>query len=346
MYALSSTAGTARPGQEIYLDHSQCTRIDLGASVVMDVIAVDLERTWPRRRRRPSFAGAYPKDQEAREILRTTGIIRHLKVSHERPARTDRYLLFPLYRGSSARIRARQTSDHERAAQKLTEYFDECLGKQGSGLESQGKKAISQMAGEILNNAEEHSERSTWFLMAYMRQEDQDVGQCNIALFNFGRTVYQTLCLDDTAPELRRKMTELSNLHRRRKLFGPRWTEETLWTLYSLQEGVSRFRDRQPDRGYGTVRMIELFLQLGQRLDGVARPKMALVSGSSHILFDGTYGLAIDPRGGDRKVIAFNASNDLEEPPDPEYVKSIDGLFPGTLISMRFFLDRRNLCRR
>jgi hypothetical protein len=62
---------------------------------------------------------------------------------------------------------------------------------------------------------------------------------------------------------------------------------------------------------------------------------MAILSGKTHILFDGTYQMAPDASG--RNVIAFNAQNDLSSKPDPKYVRNLGGDgFPGTVISIRF----------
>ena len=72
---------------------------------------------------------------------------------------------------------------------------------------------------------------------------------------------------------------------------------------------------------------------------------MILLSGSTHILFDGKYQLKEGHKGDSngRLTIAFNQYNDLTRRPDPDYVRSLKGFFPGTLISMRFSVDNRYL---
>ena len=44
-----------------------------------------------------------------------------------------------------------------------------------------------------------------------------------------------------------------------------------------------------------------------------------------------------------RKIIAFNKKNSLYEPPDPEAVRRIKSYFPGTIIDMKFVLDKEYL---
>ena len=66
---------------------------------------------------------------------------------------------------------------------------------------------------------------------------------------------------------------------------------------------------------------------------------MAMLSGDTHILFDGTYRMGPDSTG--RDVLAFNQSNSLAEPPDSNYVRHLQGVrFPGTVVSIRFPLQQ------
>ena len=125
------------------------------------------------------------------------------------------------------------------------------------------------MVGEILTNAEEHSSLKKWHIIGYLSQEGiSGPGQCQLAIFNFGKTIYETLTEQDACDIVRGQMEKLSDLHERKGFFGHYWTKESLWTLYSLQEGVSRFasRDREYSRGMGTVKMIDFFQKLEETL--------------------------------------------------------------------------------
>lgn len=69
---------------------------------------------------------------------------------------------------------------------------------------------------------------------------------------------------------------------------------------------------------------------------------MAILSGNTHILFDGKYAMDKEPNG--RKVIAFNDENSLLAPPDSSYVKTIGPRkFPGTIISIKFSLEKTQM---
>ena len=97
-------------------------------------------------------------------------------------------------------------------------------------------------------------------------------------------------------------------------------------------------------RGYGTVDMIEFFQRLGQSPQ--SQPRMCVVSGRTHIAFDNRYHQMrpqVTQSGETRRIIAFNKDNNLEQPPEAGYVKQLRHFFPGTLIGLRFYLDKRHL---
>ena len=44
---------------------------------------------------------------------------------------------------------------------------------------------------------------------------------------------------------------------------------------------------------------------------------------------------------GDKRIIAFNKENDIYAPPDRNNVIKMSEYFPGTVISLKFYLDNR-----
>ena len=72
---------------------------------------------------------------------------------------------------------------------------------------------------------------------------------------------------------------------------------------------------------------------------------MALVSGRTHIAFDGRYLMKEieTPSRELRKTITFNKKHDLGVAPDPTCVRILERFFPGTLLSVRFFIDPMHL---
>jgi hypothetical protein len=328
--------------KELRIDHSACKRLDLCASAVMDVTLLQAQNR--RRGNQLDLRGTYSDDVSVNMMLRGSGILK--QIAHPDsilPKDTEAVIrTCDLFSGKASRIERSRKCDE--AATKLTDYFNKCLRMEKFELSRSGKFRLSSLITEVIGNAEEHGGR--WYTIAYFHQSEDELGHCNIALFNFGRTICESLLEDAASDELRSRIDALIAKHNDRGLLRsilhPTWAEEALVTLFALQEGVSRlsFTKRGIDRGNGTVNMIEFFNELAG-----GSQRMCLISGKTYILFDGKFNLEkkVLDNGEERRVIAFNRTNNLEDPPDRDHVRTLPFGFAGTIISIRFDLDRSNL---
>jgi hypothetical protein len=327
--------------KSIKFDQSECEVVDLCADSVVKVLALEAKKTQRLR-----FLGDWPKNDDAREIVAATGLPKALGV-----ALPDfpNFLTLPLIHGRK-KGSLLSSSDKEFGVHKLISRLDQWFGEFDFQLTNAGKRRFGKLIGEVLANAEDHSGREQWWLCGYLRKpRTQQYGDCHITIFSFGRSLAESLQELPADSYLRRQIEELVDRHSRTGLFAPsQWTEADLWTLYALQDGVSRYHHEDSSRGVGTADMIEEFQQLGKTENHGASPKMCVLSGSTHVLFDGSYFMQdVDTDNGEhRRVIAFNESNDLRLRPDPKAVQSLKASFPGTLISLRFFLDPEYLVKR
>jgi len=345
----------------IHFDHSKLLEMDMGASAVLDVIAFNLRSEWGKRNLKCDMGGILPEDEKMKQILMTMGITRNLNVKGVKPSDEAEQLIkkFPLYRGYKQERSELGGPQHEQQAQiHLMKYLDECLASMSDyEFSTEGRRQISKWAGEIITNAEEHSGNNQWFVLgcmapclakdAELNDEDKNcvIGECQLSIFGFGDSIYQTLSSDKTSQETRDQIEELVRKHT--GFFGSfhRYSKEDLWTLYALQDGVSRFSPTPGEntRGKGTVEMIEAF-QNFKAVDKSFVTEMSVISGSTCIHFNDNYHLKAESvLGGTRKIIAFNAQNNLEHKPDSRHVYSLSGHFPGTLLTIKFFIDNRYL---
>lgn len=348
----------------LFFDHSELEEMDLGASALLDVVVMSLRREWIAKGENFVLSGILPQSAEMKDVFICTGLTRHLKIRSVAPSHKLRraFKQFPLFEGNSKRRHEFGSSDQEIAATKLACHVDECfqLATTQYGLTKEGKRQLLKWAGEIISNAEDHSGQNEWFAMAYMRpvlasdagtenyETGSLIGECQLAIFGFGRTLYDSLSAPSTPMETKEQIGRLVNKHKPFFNLAARYNAMDLWTLYALQDGVSRFSTRpgQTSRGKGTVEMIEAFQLLGKSLDPSKRPEMCLISGFTRIYFDDTYHLQEqEVQGGRRKIIAFNETNDLEQKPDVRHVHSLIGKLPGTLLTCKFYIDGRYLQR-
>lgn len=325
--------------QTIELDQSDCEFIDYGAEAVSTAIALEANRHFHL-----SFSGSFPEDDELRKVIAAVGVPHYLGVDLPAVPEIER---FPLSRGRKRAEKATKSSERDIVSSNLTMYINRCLAHYGFGLKRPGLNKVSTLVSEVIGNAEDHSGTKNWWVAGYLQQGDEH-GDCHICIFNFGRTLAESLRQLPDDAQLRANIERLVERHRSRGFFGIRgWEPERLWSLYALQQGVSRFNDDAHavgDRGQGTVQLIRFFQTLGET-ERAASPRMSVVSGQTQFLFDGTYRMEARQLNGKvtRHIIAFNKTNDLEKPPDRKSVRKIDRYFPGSLISLRFYFDQRYL---
>lgn len=323
--------------------HGDCQLIDYEAGCLASALALEASR-----RHNTSFSGDYPSNAELRDIVAATGMPYLLEAAQTAPDPKG-FTRFGLVHGQREYQVAVSSSRKEIITTELTTYVNECLSRYGFNLGPAAEEHLSSLVSEVIGNAEEHSGRRDWWIGGYLRQKNEAYGDCHIAIFNLGKTLCESLQVLPSESLLRTSIEALVSEHASKGFFGgPQWTEENLWTLYALQEGVSRRNTGWGDLdiyGQGTADMIDFFQRLGQSPAAPTRPKMCLVSGRTHITFDGRYRMVPQETGeGEvRRIIAFNKSNDLREPPDADCVRTIKKNFPGTLIGLRFYIDPNHL---
>jgi hypothetical protein len=354
--------------QEIQIDQRQCKSIDLCAAAVLNVVAQAIQSHRGKRAGRGSrralvWRGSYPTDQAMKEIVAVTGLPRTLGAEVPQLASLTRFHSMGLVMGGFTGTRAVRNSKAEIGGTKVVEYFQSCLKRFGYRLLPTATEHISRLTAEILNNCEDHSGRSEWWMAAYLRiPEGSDAsvsssgpGDFHLTIFNFGASIAATMekALADNpksaqATERIRPILQ-SHAEQGESARGSDSRAKSL-CVCALQPNVSRFNTSEDvalpgDRGQGTVQFIESFALLGAPPpESGEQPEAAILSGNVHIrlrghtISDGRFlGLNVE------RVIALNASNDIGMPPDPESVTVLGAHFPGTIISLRFMLDRKHL---
>ena len=98
--------------------------------------------------------------------------------------------------------------------------------------------------------------------------------------------------------------------------------------------------------------MIEMFHDIGASDTGL-KPQMTIISGKTQIIFSEEYKMQLvqftEDKAfgtGEKQIIAFNKDNDIYQPSDFNNVKKLKQYFPGTVISLKFYLDSRYIAKR
>jgi hypothetical protein len=327
----------------VHLDFGRLARYDLGANALLDVLVDELTTQAKRSRRRIRWEGNFPKDAAHARFVRALGVIKRLKITHEYPSTTEQEkleLFDERCKHYIVTVRPREADRKTKVTAKFADHIDRCLENIGMELTPPARGKLCNYVSEILDNVREHAGMYDWSIQGYLDMQ-QPTPMCEITIFNFGTPIAATF--DRLPPEhfTRRQIEKYMERHTKKQFFSQSWRKEDLYTLMSLQGGVSSKNQSEAEtRGHGSGDLIDFFQQMYAECSNgeTSSARMVLISGSTYILFDGKYKMVTNSEG--RRIIAFNDANDLMQRPDSSYVRRLQGVaFPGTLVSLKFPLS-------
>lgn len=341
--------------KNISIDHSKVKNYNLTSEVLLG-LCVETERTQRRLNKKASCSnkikklriiGTFPDDSDHKQLISEIGVVKEIGANTNTPASTStkRPHLFSKKSIGPSIASAYSDDDKTRAADQFTRYVNKCIKDHRLSLTDEAMQQLLITISEVLDNAERHASQDArshiWHAKGYLNSESNREN-LEISLFNFGRTIASTF---DALPDGtfgKKQVMEYAKIHS-----SSDFSEEQLITVAALQHRYSsKNRDDRDTNGQGTICLIEFFEHLCDNLSELPsyeriKPEMSIVSGMTHILFDGTYRLSplsnYTKDNAEQLIIAFNKENSLKLPPDPICVKSLtDGAyFPGVAISIR-----------
>lgn len=229
---------------------------------------------------------------------------------------------------------------------RVSTRLDRWLSENGYELDPDVKKKLRAIINETLENAVFHSD-SGWWICASVHQEKDGVGLLEIAVFNFGGSMAESLATSPPESKTHEHIESLRQEHQRKGAFNEKWTEDNLLGLFAIQDGNSRF-GLERERGGGTHKIVRIFQFISDIASNPSDCRLGWVSGRTAIFLDGRYGLGPSKVAGrmGREDIAFNTPNDLYEVPDGLSVVNLQHVFPGTLLKLQFPLREDYLVRQ
>jgi hypothetical protein len=338
--------------ETILIDYKQCELLDLDAQIYLDILLKYFIDYVSRSKKRGNSSIV----KEINLVNTNHGNVKKVLFSIGSPNIINKVdikfkdvVKYPLCIGSSTF--ADSSGQKEVDTTDLVDYVIECLQRLNKKLTTDSRRDLCDVIGEVLINAEEHSTTNYRFSIGYfhdIQNNETHSGVFNLVIFNFGKTIYQKF-KDPKCPtkHIVKRMEELSALYTKSGFFQLKeFEEETLWTLYSLQEGVTS-KVNFKKRGNGSIRFIESFFNLkGDSLYDKGLSKLTILSGNTKILFDGTYGIKEKIKGSHTyKVMTFNKEGEIDKKPDKKFVSQTDYYFPGTMISAKIHLTEQDFIK-
>lgn len=329
-------------------------RIDFEDEICRDLAAfMVLSEFWDEML--PVFIGG-KMNPHLQKVLTAVDLHFELKISLNGVEDLDDVWAFPIYRRRSrgatkTENRYWDIPTRDSAGDKFCDALELWLNELGYGLSEYGRSAFYRVIGELLENAERHSDGErrdgSWSISGFMARQQEDensdpVFRVNIGIVSIGDTFYESHA---RASDVQKEnvATYLANM----RLSGASQSEETLVTLACLQDGVTCVPEADDDDrgGYGLMEMVELICRLAG-LTNDHPPEITIVSGDSCVQMRHPYHEGVRIGGADRaRRQWFNVQNSAKHPPDSGWVFDLPEGLPGTVVSISFVLDPEHLDR-
>lgn len=336
--------------KEVTIDYENSDNIDLSAQIYLDVILVDLfkffnikDRYRKTKSNLKAIGGKNIFDKNIKKILFSIGSPAVInKISHS----FDDIIPYNLCIHNKEKHNINNIKRKEVDTTTLVQHVIDSLKMVNKTLSADSIEDISTVFGEILINAEEHSTLKFRYSTGYFQKIDNEklesaYGIYHLAIMNFGETIYEKFKSPDCVNfAIINRMKTLSASYTKKGFFTRSFDEESLWTLYALQEGITSVSTKKYKRGNGSIRFIESFFNLkGDSQNNDKISKLSIISGNTSIIFDGTYGISDKTVGNDLfKVMTFNNSGNIEDKPDKSFVRHRKDYFPGTIITAKILI--------
>jgi hypothetical protein len=339
----------------ITIDYSKCKSIDLSAQICLDALLIDTlkfitkrDKYFKTRPRIKSIGGENINNLDVKKILFSIG---SPAIINKRSYKFRDIVPYHLCIHNKESESLRNSQRKELDTTNLVEHVINSLALINKELSQESIEDLSTVIGEILINAEEHSTLNQRYSTGYFQKInnpnlDKAFGIYHLVILNFGSSIYEIFkSFDCKNIDNVNKMQLLSEKYTKNRLFSKSFHEGSLWTLYSLQEGItstSPFEFKK--RGNGSIRFIESFFNLRSNNDRDKISRLNIISGNTNILFDGSYDIMDKIVGNDTfKVMTFNKSGNIEDKPDGKFVKKINTFFPGTIITAKILITEDDI---
>lgn len=342
-------------GARIKLDYSNCREVHIGAQLFLDILLKEIfkyaKELASKHNHLSGLLSVEPinlNDINVEKLLSSVGSFAiHRNENNDFPDIIPYRLCEFKNRASSSILFNIEKKEQDVTA--MVDYVVDSLGRMNKILTSDSLEDLSIIIGEILINAEEHSTFNHRYSIGYFQEfnnKGDSFGIFNLAILNFGDTIYDKFKSPNCPrQDIVQQMTELSNQYTSKNLFGDSIKEETLWTLYALQEeitSVSKIKNEK--RGNGSIKFIESFFNLKGNVKTDRKSKLAILSGNTSIIFDGSHGIMKKNKGKDEfRVMTFNDKGDIADRPDSKFVKFVPNHFPGTIITAQILISKDDI---
>lgn len=330
--------------KKIIIRFAGCKHSSIACFSLLEVILADLDRIKANyNRNRHIICNKEIVVERSEKSIKTNKYL-HAFLGIKLPEEQNdgsRFLKLPMQVGKRKNYK---DNPKTRVSSTIVQFVNHSVEGAGVTLKIEGRRAIEGLIGEVLGNAEDHSEPySEWYVDAISFAENQnntDVIELNLSIMNVGPSMYEGFeATKKDNVENYSKCQKLYDLHRQQFTIFHSFNRESLFTLYMLDDGISRLKYQDESHGNGTTRFLESFISLGSF--GAENPKfnsqLNVISGHSIVTCDNQLHAV---RTGNVIVLPLNNNKDFKKLPEKEYLSYNLSYFPGTILECHIYLNK------
>ena len=215
---------------KLTIEYKECDRTDLLTHILMDAILKDMSTFFDRcvqvNAQRffnlTKIHGRYIGKENLKRMINSVGspvVLLNRKYSYHNVMSYNLRCLDGMM--AQSKVGAQQDYD----ATTLLLYVNKCLGRLNKQLTRDALRELGVIVSEAIINAEEHSSLKYRYLVGYFEEtnekEGNHYGMLNIAIFNFGQTIYEKFKhpKQPINEKAAKSMESLSSLFLRKGLF-------------------------------------------------------------------------------------------------------------------------------
>jgi hypothetical protein len=340
-------------GETMTLDFSKCIKTDLHTLFVLRILVHEYRNRQVSLQRRifsqsvlTNYSIIRSSKEDVNKKLLAGGLISSLtiKIDQMMPISTT-----GIHTGEKTQYHFAENKKGVTAT-RIARYVNDGLKKYSFSLTEADQNEMESLISEVLNNAEDHGVEKTWYATATLFEENrmanvagqQIIGELSITIINFGPSYYEGF--EQTKVENQIMYNEINQLYTNASSCsgGGAFTKEDYFTLYALQDGMSRLKFEKESRGTGTMKFINSFFRIGdyENLQKSYLPSLHILTGSTLLKCDNKF----KPfKVEDDFCLSLNPQNDLSIPPQKSHLKSLSKKFPGTVLAVKVYLNEDHL---
>lgn len=331
--------------KEVCIDFSECEDISVSTMTLLYILIRDFRASLGKGKKKIKSTKLTVKPPSKTDDLR---VMKYLKIFdfYDYKDFTDNdgeFLKLPVLSGKfrGSYVENRKAT----AAKQIVEFINQSYRPANKILSPKGRNLFEGLTNEMLNNAEDHSiKNETWYVSGVTFHDsniEADLLELNLTILNFGDSFFEGF--ERTKRENAanyQKLEKLLEHHQKQFSLRKRFEKESLFTLYMLNEGISRLKYEDASRGNGTMPFLKAFSDLEDKgpQGKKYRSVLKIITGHTTLSCDSD----VVPYGEDEKHlrISLNKEQDFLKLPEPQYLQYHSKYFPGSFIECKVFLNK------